>query len=328
MSESRSVHEPPITLRQHLQSRKTRPGPGDLVGVIDAIALAGKAIARKVRRARIDDVVGATGGANSHGEAQQKLDVLADELLLHCLRARRDVAVYGSEEREEAVVLRPRSDGGVFTVLVDPLDGSSNIDVAVNVGTIFSVLPNAEPDEDTARSALQPGSRQLAAGYVLYGSSVVLMLTVGQGVDLFVLDPELGEFVLAESGLRMPAAKKTYSVNEAYREAFAPGIGRYLDAVHADGYSLRYIGSMVADVHRTLLQGGVFLYPATRGAPQGKLRLLYEGSPMALLAEQAGGAAAWGAGRILELAPQTLHERTPVILGSPAEVERVTSHLG
>jgi fructose-1,6-bisphosphatase I len=327
MSPRPPVRENLTTLRAHLEAGKRADGPGDLPALIDAIALAGKAIARRVRRARIEDVVGAAGAENVHGEAQQKLDVLADELLLHSLRARPDVAVYGSEERDEAMVLRPRSDGGVFTVLVDPLDGSSNIDVAVNVGTIFSVLPNEAPDADTAASALQPGSRQLAAGYILYGSSVVLILTTGEGVDLYVLDPELGEFVLAQAGVRMPASKKIYSVNEAYRGRFEPGLQRYLDGAHEDGYSLRYIGSMVADVHRTLLKGGVFLYPAMSDAPEGKLRLLYEGNPMALLAEEAGGAAACGSGRILDRTPRALHERVPVILGSPAEVERVTAHL-
>jgi len=321
----------PSTLREHLESRKLAAPSGDLVGLLEAIALAGKQIAWQVRRARLEgpgDVIGAAGAENVHGEAQQKLDVLADDLLLEALRRRPDVAVFGSEEREEAQVLRPRSDGGELTVLVDPLDGSSNIDVAVSVGTIFSVLPNARPDDATADSALQPGRHQLAAGYVLYGSSVVLVLSVGQGVDLFVLDPALGEFTLAEEGLRIPSAAKTYSVNEARRESFEPGLQAWLDEVHEEGYGSRYIGSMVADVHRTLLKGGIFLYPGTRKDPAGKLRLLYEASPMAMLVEQAGGAAACGAGRILDVEPQTLHQRTPVILGSPVEVEKVTERLG
>jgi fructose-1,6-bisphosphatase I len=318
-----------ITLRTHLRARKDEGSlvHAELVGVIDAIALAAKSIAHKVRRARIDDVLGDAGDVNFHGERQQKLDVLSDELLLHCLRDRPEVALFASEERDEPVVVRPRSDGGRFCVLVDPLDGSSNIDVAVSVGTIFGVLPNESADEATAAAALQAGTRQVAAGYVLYGSSAVMVLTLGAGVDMYVLDPLLGDFLLVQEGLRIPEAKKIYSINEAYVNDFEPGMRDYLEYTHASGYTSRYIGSMVADVHRTLLKGGVFLYPATRKAPEGKLRLLYEANPMALLVEQAGGAAAAGAGRILEVVPEDLHQRTPVILGSPAEVEQVTRRL-
>jgi fructose-1,6-bisphosphatase I len=318
-----------ITLQGHLRAKKDegRLVHAEAAGVIDAVALAAKSIAHKVRRARIDDVLGDAGDVNLHGERQQKLDLLSDEVLLHCLRERPEVALFASEERDEPVVLRPRSDGGRFCVLVDPLDGSSNVDVAVSVGTIFSVLPNEAADADTASAVLQPGTKQIAAGYVLYGSSVVMVLTLGAGVDMYVLDPVVGDFLLVQEGLRIPEAKKIYSINEAYVNDFEPGLCDYLDYVHASGYASRYIGSMVADVHRTLLKGGVFIYPATRKAPEGKLRLLYEGNPMAFVVEQAGGAAAAGAGRILEVRPVRLHQRTPVILGSPAEVEQVTRRL-
>jgi fructose-1,6-bisphosphatase I len=316
----------PTPLESHLLAHKAWSGPGDLAGVLGAIAFAGKAIARKVRRARIDDVIGATDGTNVHGEAQQKLDLLADRTLLHALRSHPDVAAYASEEQGEAVVLRPRSDGGLFSVVADPLDGSSNIDVAVSVGTIFGVYRNEERDDATARSTLQPGSRQIAAGYVLYGSSVVLALTTGAGVDLFVLDPELGEFVLVAERVRMPE-DRVYSINEAYWNDFDDGVRAYLSFAHAGSYASRYIGSMVADVHRTLLRGGVFLYPATRKAPEGKLRLVYEANPMALVVEQAGGVAAAGGRRILDIEPSELHQKTPVLLGSAGEMEKLTRFL-
>ncbi len=315
----------PITLPDQLAAKKLA-APGDLAGLVGAISLATRWIASKVKRARIEDVLGAVGDVNLHGEEQQKLDVLSDEMLLRCLRARRDVAIYASEERDAPVRLRSHADGGRFAVLVDPLDGSSNVDVAVSVGTIFSVLA-CDDDRDTEGAVLQPGTRQLAAGYVLYGSSVVMMLTTGDGVDLFVLDPTLGEFLLAEHGLRIPDAKKIYSINEAYFPSFPDPIRRYLEWAHGAGYGSRYIGSMVADVHRTLLKGGVFLYPATEKAPEGKLRLLYECNPMSMLVEQAGGAAETGQGRILEIAPEKLHQRAPVVLGSSAEVEHVVRHF-
>ncbi len=300
--------------------------PEGLAELISAIALAGKSIAQKVRRARIEDVVGEVGVTNVQGEVQQKLDVISNELLKHTLARIPSVAVIASEEEEEVLVLRNRSDGGVFSVLFDPLDGSSNIDVGVGIGTIFSVLPNREESTDTAASALQPGTSQLAAGYVLYGSQVALVLTIGDGVDMYVLDPCLGEFVLVAEGLRMPDRKKVYSLNEAYVDTFPESYRRYLTHAHKSGYSGRYIGSMVADVHRTLIKGGVFLYPPTESNPDGKLRLLYEANPMSLLIEQAGGRASTGSGRILQVRPTRVHQRTPVILGSAVEVEQVESH--
>jgi fructose-1,6-bisphosphatase I len=319
------VRENLHTLDAHLQ-RSKNGGVGDVAQVVSSIALACKAIAGKVRRARIEDIIGQAGEVNVQGEEQQKLDVLSNDLLIHTLSGCPRVGVLASEEEDEAIVVRPRSDGGEFVVLFDPLDGSSNIDVAAGVGTIFSVLRNEESDENTARAALQPGHRQVAAGYVLYGSSVLLVLTLGDGVDMFVLDPMLGEFVLVKERITIPDTKKIYSINEAYRDDFPEGIRRYLDHAHAHGYALRYIGSMVADVHRTLLKGGVFLYPPTAKAPEGKLRLMYEGNPMAMVIEQAGGVAGTGAQRILEIHPGELHQRCPVVLGSAGEVEVVALH--
>jgi len=313
-----------LTLGRHLRAQKDL---GPLVDVIEAIALAGKAIAHRVRRARIDDVIGEAGAVNVQGEAQQKLDVLSDQLLLECLRACPAVAVYASEEQDGALVLRTRAEGAAYCVLADPLDGSSNIDVAVSVGTIFSVQRHERPDEEIEQSAVQPGRNQAAAGYLLYGSSVVLVLSTGRGVSMYVQDPLLGDFVLVKEALRVPPASKTYSLNEAYVNDFEDGLKAYLDWAHGAGYGARYIGSMVADVHRTLLKGGVFLYPGSRKAPEGKLRLLYEASPMAFLMEQAGGAASTGKGPLLDVAPTKLHQRTPVVLGSSAEVEHVLRHL-
>ncbi len=312
------------TLGSHLRAQKEI---GALADVIEAIALAGKAIAHRVRRARIDDVIGEAGAVNVQGETQQKLDVLSDELLMQSLRACPAVALYASEEQDGAVVLGTRAAGAEYCVLADPLDGSSNIDVAVSVGTIWSVQHQADAGAEIEACALQPGRRQVAAGYILYGSSVVLVLSVGRGVSMYVLDPLLGDFVLVNDAVRVPAEKKIYSINEAYVNDFDAGLTGYLAWAHGAGYGARYIGSMVADVHRTLLKGGVFLYPATKKAPEGKLRLLYEGNPMAYVIEQAGGIGSTGQGPLLDVEPQKLHQRTPVVLGSAREVEHVLRHL-
>lgn len=307
--------------------RALADAPAGLADVIGAIAAAGRTIARLVQRARIEDVVGLAGGANVHDEAQQKLDVIANDELIRQLSACPSVAVCGSEEEEEARVVRTASEGGRFAVLFDPLDGSSNIDVGVGVGTIFSVLANACADDRTADSLLQAGSRQVAAGYLLYGSQVVLVLSAGRGVDMFVLDPDTGDFVRVLEGIEVPSANKIYSINEAYTDIFSHGMRAYLDASHEAGYGLRYIGSMVADVHRTLLKGGVFIYPETTKNPDGKIRLLYEANPLGFLIEQAGGRASDGRRPVLEIEPERIHQRTQVILGSTREVERVLKHL-
>ncbi len=321
------------SLQSHILSEEARypNSTGDFTWILSAISLAGKAIANKVRRARLDDVLGAHGADNVHGEAQQKLDVIANELLMTCLGGRPTVAVVASEEDDEPTLLRTGSEGGRYCVIFDPLDGSSNLDVSVGVGTIFSILRNDPSIPGAAETICQPGSRQVAAGYILYGSSTVFVLTTGHGVDMFVLDPSIGSFVLVESQIQIPRTGKTYSVNEANRRGFPHGINAYLDWAHEAGYSSRYIGSMVADVHRTLLKGGVFLYPPTRKNPDGKLRLMYEGNPLAFLIEQAGGKAVaateTSVTRLLDVQPSSLHQRTSVVLGSPDEVETVLRHL-
>jgi fructose-1,6-bisphosphatase I len=311
------------TLGTHLRAQKEI---GALADVIEAIALAGKAIAHRIQRARVDDVIGELGAINVQGETQQKLDVLSDELLMQSLRACPAVALYASEEQHGAIVLGTQAAGAEYCVLADPLDGSSNIDVAVSVGTIFSVQRHEGGDAEIEAAALLPGRRQVAAGYILYGSSVLLVLSVGRGVSMYVLDPLLGDFVLVEEAVRIPASKKIYSINEAYVNDFDAGLVRYLEWAHGAGYGARYIGSMVADVHRTLLKGGVFIYPASKKSPEGKLRLLYEGNPMAYVVEQAGGVGSTGEGALLDALPRELHQRTPVVLGSAEEVEHVLRH--
>ena len=309
------------TLSEHLRGPRAL---GPLASVIEAIGQAGISIGGKIRRARIEEVIGELASVNVQGEVQQKLDVLSDETVLACLRDSESAGVYASEEQENPIVIRPRAEGGEYCVLSDPLDGSSNIDVAAGVGTIFSVLPNAS---DGADSVLQPGSEQVAAGYILYGSSILMVLATPGGVDMYVLDPESDQYVLVEENLKLPKQKKIYSLNEAYLNDFSDGLRDYLAFAHESGYSLRYIGSMVADVHRTLLKGGVFIYPATGKAPEGKLRLMYEANPMGYVMERAGGSSSSGDGRTLDVMPKALHQRTPVILGSTAEVEHVTRRL-
>jgi len=273
-------------------------------------------------------VLGHAGAQNVQGEQQQKLDVIANEVLLRTLAGREAVAVVASEENEEPVILADRHEGQAgYCVLFDPLDGSSNLDIAGSVGTIFSILHHA-PGARAEESLLQPGSRQVAAGYVLYGSSTLFALTLGSGVDLFVLDPAIGAFVLVERGLRIPSGNRTYSLNEGHRLAYPEGYQRYLGWAQRNGYSTRYVGAMVGDVHRVLLKGGVFMYPPTSKAPSGKLRLMYEANPMAMLIEQAGGSACVAPGqRILDVQPTDIHQRTPVILGATPEVEQVLAHL-
>ncbi len=324
------------TLQSHILSEEQMfpQATGDFSWILSAISLAAKTIANKVRRARIEDVLGDHGDINPHGERQQKLDVIANEIIVRCLGDRANIAVLASEEGETPIFLRNREEGGRYCVMFDPLDGSSNLDVCVGVGTIFSILRNdrrnPRKNEETGEELphhLQPGWRQAAAGYILYGSSVVFVLTTGHGVYMYVLDYSIGAFVLVARNVRIPNESKIYSINEAYVDNFPPGYQRYLEYAHANGYSSRYIGSMVADVHRTLLRGGVFLYPPTASHPGGKLRLMYEANPMALIVEQAGGKALAGTERILDIRPEALHQRTPVVLGSTAEVDKVVEFL-
>ena len=316
------------SLQSHIlaEEQKYRDATGELSWILSAISLATKVIGNKVRCARIQDVLGDVGRENIQGEVQQKLDVISNEIIMRCLGDRENIGVLVSEENETPLLLRSRKEGGRYAVLFDPLDGSSNIDVSVGVGTIFSVLRLSD-EGSREESMLQPGKNQVAAGYVLYGSSTVLILTTGNGVDMFVLDHSIGSFVLVSKKIIIPSGNNTYSINEAYTTSFGEGIRNYLQWAHENGYSSRYIGSMVADVHRTLLKGGVFMYPPTTEKPEGKLRLMYEANPMAMIIEQAGGRAVSSGNRILDIEPTGLHQRTGLILGSTDQVDAVLQHL-
>ena len=320
-----------MTLQSHILEQQSHfpESTGTLSWVLSAMSISAKVIADKVRRARLENVLGSVGSENVQGEVQQKLDVIANDVLLRTLGGREGVAIVASEENEEPVILRDDKGGERrYCVLFDPLDGSSNLDICGGVGTIFSILAHDRRAEGAHGSLLQPGSRQVAAGYVLYGSSTVFVLTLGKGVDMFVLDPGIGAFMRVEQGLRVPASSKSYSVNEGNRKSFPEGFQRYLDWAQERDYSSRYAGAMVADVHRILLKGGVFMYPPTKKAPNGKLRLMYEANPMAMIIEQAGGKALCAPGqRVLDVQPTDIHQRTPVILGSALEVDHVASHL-
>jgi fructose-1,6-bisphosphatase I len=320
-----------VTLQAHIlqQERRYPEASGQFSWILSALSISAKMIAAHVRRARLDDVLGTVGSENVQGEQQQKLDVIANEVLLRTLGGREGVAIVASEENEEPVILRSDdSSERKYCVLFDPLDGSSNLDVCGAVGTIFSILGKDRRSPKAADSLLQPGTRQIAAGYVLYGSSTVFVLTMGNGVDMFVLDPAYGAFIRVAQGVQIPQTNKCYSVNEGNRLSFPQGYQNYLSWAQEHGYSSRYVGAMVADVHRILLKGGVFMYPPTQKAPNGKLRLMYEANPMAMLVEQAGGKAMSAPDqRILDVQPTDIHQRVPVVLGSAQEVERVMEHL-
>ena len=325
----------PLTVAQHLldQQREYHPtASGEFSWLLSGITLATKMVAAEVRRFGLNDLWGSSGQVNVQGEVQQQLDVYANNALLHCLGNRGNVGVLASEENEEPVVVMQTPERGEYIVVFDPLDGSSNIDLNVSVGTIFSILRrDVSRSDDAAADVLQPGYQQVAAGYVLYGSSTMLVYTAGHGVYGFTLDPLIGAFVLSHPDIRMPERGNLYSVNEANADSFPEYCRRFLHWLKSgdDGtvYSSRYIGSLVADFHRTLLKGGIFLYPQTAHYPQGKLRLLYEANPIAFLAEQAGGAASDGQRRILEIEPTALHQRTPLIVGSNYEMNHFHSYV-
>lgn len=331
-----TIEKPIITTveRHFLDNRGRNPhATTEFSWLLSGIMLACKIIASQISRAGLLDIMGATGEVNVQGEEVQKLDVFANQTLVRCLGYRGNIGLLVSEEDEEPHVISDAGEHGKYIVLFDPLDGSSNINANVNIGTIFSIMerPAKAHNDDVKSHVLQPGCKQVAAGYVIYGSSTVLAFTAGFGVHMYTLDPSIGAFVLAQQNVQMPKDGKIYSVNEGNRRQFPDAYKNYLDWVESDesgGYSLRYIGSLVADFHRTLMRGGVFLYPETKKAPEGKLRLLYEANPLAFLAEQAGGLASDGRQPILQKQPKTMHQRTPLIIGSQHEVERVLDFMG
>ncbi|TWT49819.1 Fructose-1,6-bisphosphatase class 1 [Thalassoglobus neptunius] len=323
------------TLQQHvLQEQHRFPGAsGQFSWLMSGITLAAKMIQAQVRRAGLTDLLGEHGETNVQGEVQQKLDVYANEVLGECLSHRESIGILASEENEKPALMHHESPNANYAVIFDPLDGSSNIDVNVSVGTTFSILhrPHGEDWNNPEKWIQQPGSRQVAAGYVLYGSSTMLVYSAGNGVHGFTLDPTIGAFVLSHESIRMPEQGKYYSLNEANSEQFPEVYRQYIDHLRQGQlnhpYSSRYIGSMVADFHRTLLKGGIFLYPPTESHPDGKLRLLYEANPVAFLAEQAGGTAIDGERRVLDIEPEGIHQRTPLVVGSRVEMDAFTEML-
>ena len=298
---------------------------GELSQLLRDIALAGKIINREIIRCGLNNLAGAFGNTNVQGEEQQKLDVVADIRFIRALRNGGEVCAIISEEQDEIIDLD--NPNGRYVVAMDPLDGSSNIDVNVSIGTIFSIYrrKSAPGGPITSEDVLQKGTEQVAAGYLLYGSSTMLVYTTGHGVNGFTYEPTLGEFFLSHQNLRTPEDGKIYSINEGCFNSFEKPVQEYIEYCKEREYSGRYIGSLVADFHRNLLKGGIYIYPVTGKAKNGKLRLMYECNALAYIAEQAGGTASDGYRRIMEIEPTELHQRTPLFIGSKKMVEQATA---
>lgn len=309
---------------------------GELSSLIGSIKLAAKIVNREINKAGLVDITGASGDENIQGEQQQKLDIYANDKFKAALENRDQVCGVASEEEDEAVAFNKElNKNAKYVVLMDPLDGSSNIDVNVSVGTIFSIYRRISPigSSATEEDFLQPGNKQVAAGYIIYGSSTMLVYTTGNGVHGFTYDPSLGVFCLSHEDMKIPQDGNIYSINEGNYIRFPEGVKQYLkycqEIKPAENrpYTSRYIGSLVADFHRNLLKGGIYLYPSTQAYPNGKLRLLYECNPMAMLIEEAGGKATSGEERILDITPTELHQRVPFFVGSINMVDKVQNFL-
>ena len=315
------------------QERKFPEATGELSGILQDIALAAKMIANKVRSAGLADILGATDNDNVQGERQQKLDVLANEIIIKAMDHGGRLCAMASEEEPDIIPIPEGFRTGKYCLLFDPLDGSSNIDVNVPVGTIFSVVRKiTRGHRGEMEDMLQPGRRQVAAGYILYGSSTMMVYTTGQGVAGFTLDPSIGEFLLSHPDIRIPEEGRYLSVNDSYEQHWTEEVRALMRRYRGlDGQrramNVRYVGSLVADFHRNLLGGGLFAYPSNAKSPRGKLRLLYEANPLAFICEQAGGAACDGGKRILDVQPDELHQRTPLYIGSKKDVEMATEML-
>ncbi len=332
------------TLARYLVDEQRNKGGinGDLRSLIEVVARACQAIAIAVGKGSLGGVLGEAGSDNVQGEAQKKLDVLSNDILLDANEWGGHLAAMASEEMDLPHMIPNRYPQGEYLMLFDPLDGSSNIDVNVSIGTIFSVLRCPEgadlsSPEKAEKAFLQPGTAQVAAGYAVYGPTTVLVLTLGKGVTVFTLDREQGEFVLTQENVQIPADTKEFAINMSNQRFWDAPVKRYVDEMVAGkegplgkDYNMRWVASMVADVHRIMTRGGIFMYPMDSKTKDkgGKLRLMYEANPMALLVEQAGGAATTGTERILDIAPEKIHQRVPVILGSKNEVDRVTGYHG
>jgi len=329
-----------ITIERFImeQERLHPEATGELSNLLYDICLAAKIISRQVRRAGLTDILGAMNTINVQEELQQKLDVFANETVRNSVQHTGRICIMASEEDEDPVPVPPGKPAGKYVLLYDPLDGSANIDVNVSIGTIFSIhrrVTAKKTGPGSLADCLQRGRKQIAAGYILYGSSTMLVYTTGSGVHGFTLDPTIGEFLLSHPQIRTPEVGNYYSVNESHWNQWTPGVQRAVGAFkNGDGAgrvrakNARYIGSLVADFHRNLMSGGIFLYPADTRSPQGKLRLLYEAAPLAFLIDQAGGLATDGRQSILDINPDALHQRTPLVIGSKADVTFATETIG
>lgn len=297
---------------------------GELSQLIRDLAYAGKVVNREINRAGLADITGAYGSENVQGEEQQNLDVAADIRFRRALQKGGEVAAIISEEEEEIIELG--NDRSKYIVAIDPLDGSSNIDVNVSIGTIFSIYRRISPQGSPVQTedVLQAGREQVAAGYILYGSSTMFVYTTGKGVNGFTYEPSLGEYILSHQNMKVPEDGKIYSINEGSYKSFEAPVIKYVELCKNRGYSARYIGSLVADFHRNLLKGGIYIYPSTSKAPNGKLRLMYECNALAFIAEQAGGKATDGKQRILDIQPESLHQRVPFYVGSSVMVDEAS----
>lgn len=302
----------------------------DISAIMNRIALAGKLIARRLSRAGLmAGTLGFTGETNVQGESVKKMDIYANDVFISVFKQSGLVCRLASEEMENPYYIPENCPVGRYTLLYDPIDGSSNVDINLNVGSIFSIRQQQGDDlDEKAQDLLQPGDGQIAAGYILYGPSTVFVYSIGKGVHSFVLDPSLGEFILSEENIKIPDHGAVYSLNEGNYWQWDESIREYIRYVHRhEGYTARYSGALVGDFHRILLQGGVFLYPGTTSKPEGKLRLLYESAPLAMLIEQAGGKASTGTQRLLDALPNKLHARTPLFIGSKKDVDLVESFI-
>ncbi|XP_052795744.1 fructose-1,6-bisphosphatase 1-like [Mya arenaria] len=318
----------PITLTRFLleEQRKLPQATGDFTALINSLQTAVKAVSSAVRKAGIHKLYGISGTTNTTGDEQKKLDVLANDLFINMFKSSFLTCVMVSEENEKVIIV-DKEDRGKYMVVFDPLDGSSNIDCLVSIGTIFGIYRREGEGEVSEKDVLLPGNKLVGAGYALYGSACMIVLTTGNGVNGFMLDPAIGEFLLTERNMRIKPRGKIYSLNEGYEALWDEPTKEYIRSKKypktGKAYGSRYIGSMVADVHRTLLYGGIFMYPATSDNPKGKLRLLYEVNPMSWIVEQAGGLATTGTERVLDIQPTDIHERAPVYLGSKDDVQDV-----
>ncbi len=312
-----------VTIERFILDHQPDYARGELTNLLYDLALAAKVIAHKTNRAGLSDILGGAGAINVQGEQQQKLDVFADDIIYRICDHTGRLCAMASEERDDFMQIPEQYKKGSYSLVYDPLDGSSNIDVNVSIGTIFGIYRCVDWDlRGRVEDVLQPARKLVAAGYVLFGSSTMLVYSTGQGVHGFTLNPELGEFLLSHKDMRLPEPPQYYSMNHAYYDRWSPGVHRYLHWLQerkepeASTLSSRYIGSLVADFHRNLLRGGIFCYPAENNKPNGKIRLLYEAGPLAFLIEQAGGFASDGYRSILDIEPTDLHQRTPLYIGN------------